>query len=106
LVFQGFFIIPMPLAGTRFHFDADLDHADLSPTHLSYDCIQRCHASPIEPSNVVSSLGLLHLPMGQVRTICRCGSRRGERSPPFGMAWRSRMISANAASPGVPCRTR
>jgi hypothetical protein len=33
----------------------------------------------------VSSLGLPHLPLGQLRTICRCGSRRGERPLPFGM---------------------
>src|SRR5262249_25574128 len=54
------------------------------------------------PGPRLSSLGLAHLPMGQVRTICRCGSRRGDRSPPFGMAWRSRMISSNAASPRRP----
>src|SRR5262245_20708266 len=58
-----------------------------------------CRAAP-------RHVGSRYLPMGQVRTICRCGSRRGDSSPPFGMAWRSCPISSNAASPRSPWRTR
>src|SRR5262245_8044316 len=47
LVLQGFFVIPMLLAGTRFHFDADLYHVDLSSTHLSRGCLHWGHPSPI-----------------------------------------------------------
>src|SRR5262249_52471027 len=46
LVRQGFFIIPMLLAGTRCNFDAYLDHTDLSPTHLSWVTCMPLHYKP------------------------------------------------------------